>query len=336
MSDLPELYVIGGSNSLMRGGWVHHLTSMVTLKYKVVNKSVGAATSLMGIYRLMTEDIPSNATIIWEYSLNEQNHFRHGQSVKSLIYHCEWFLELCARRGIRVLPVLFRNLSEMAVGSPTQWRHALGEMLTERGLTAFDLETPLKLRCSREGKPVAEFYADEAHYRLGTGFPFWIASRVVQLLEGARVPQRSLALAGRDLGMARPNGAVSRTYENSVVRTETFNLDQPLVWEISGQLLGCFLMAATSGRSVSIMVDDVQIGIYSTQSPEGAKQPSRLLKHLVLWQNPNDRQAVVGSVRMCLTDQRVRPIVQNQFSWHASNTLGPVEAIIGLLIETQS
>ncbi|ULB12054.1 hypothetical protein ORIO_19755 (plasmid) [Cereibacter azotoformans] len=54
--DAPPIVVIGGSNSLLRDGWVSWLTKLHPRPDQVVNLSIGAATTAMGLFRLLTAD----------------------------------------------------------------------------------------------------------------------------------------------------------------------------------------------------------------------------------------------------------------------------------------
>ncbi len=61
-------YICGGSNSVRRGGWVHHFDVPSD------NISIGASTSIMGAYRVMfCRDVAPGDTVIWEYALNDAN-----------------------------------------------------------------------------------------------------------------------------------------------------------------------------------------------------------------------------------------------------------------------
>lgn len=70
---------------------------------------------------MLRGEVPDGSTIIWEYALNESNHLNFGQSIESLAYHFDWFLELCRRRRIKVLPLIFWTRPEH-LGRPENYR----------------------------------------------------------------------------------------------------------------------------------------------------------------------------------------------------------------------
>ena len=104
--------VIGGSNSVMREGWYRwfRIYARDRMDLQVINFSIGAASSLMSVYRILADDIRGrNVTIVWEYAINEDVCVRHRDDIYSPTLvgrNVRRFLTLCARRNIKVLPLL--------------------------------------------------------------------------------------------------------------------------------------------------------------------------------------------------------------------------------------
>ncbi|CAM3457027.1 hypothetical protein PANO111632_19445 [Paracoccus nototheniae] len=333
--DANTVYIVGGSNSLLTGGWSHQLADLAGPGLRVVNLSVGAATTLIGIYRLLAQEVPDGAVIVWEYALNEQNHFCHGQSAETLERHLDWFLELCARRSIKVVPLVCWNRAEMDQLDPGAYRRGLDQVLRTRGLQALDLHAGLIAYAGRKGLPVADFYSDNAHYRLGTGFPRWIAALVHHGLKTARVPLPQAAFQGLSLVLALPDRPADGVFSNRVLQAETFGLDQPLRIAARGRLLCCYLIATTSAGAIEVKADNARVGVYSAQSIKGPGQPERLMKHLVLWSGAGDCRQVQGQIVLRRAGWMTSPQVQNLFAWQRRSGEGPAEAILGVLIETR-
>ena len=66
------VYISGGSNSVLRGGWVEYFVPPEGCT--VENLSVGTAPSIMGYYRLISDaKLKVGDTFIWEYALNDSN-----------------------------------------------------------------------------------------------------------------------------------------------------------------------------------------------------------------------------------------------------------------------
>lgn len=154
MMALSEFYIIGGSNCMLADSWVRQLPQIQTDAPRIRNLAVGAATSLIGIYRLLNGEVPDGATVVWEYAINEANHHLAGQSVETLLYHLDWFLHLSAQRGIRVLPLVFWNLDEQTATAPNAYRAALMAHLTRRGLQAVDFGPLLSAHARKTGLKV--------------------------------------------------------------------------------------------------------------------------------------------------------------------------------------
>lgn len=91
------VYISGGSNSIMKGGWTEYFVPPDGCTVK--NISVGASPSIMGYYRLVSDTkLKAGDTFIWEYALNDSNHLndktRHYNEnlilsfVERIIRHC--------------------------------------------------------------------------------------------------------------------------------------------------------------------------------------------------------------------------------------------------------
>lgn len=328
---MQSVYVIGGSNSLLRDGWVDQLVKLAP-EFEVVNRSIGAATSLIGIYRILQNEVPDGATVVWEYALNEHNHFQSGQSIESLIYHLDWFLELCARRSIAVLPLVFWNRDEMADTSPAEYRDALRSCLSRQGLEQIDMKPILRQFSVRREKPIERLYENRAHYRIGSGVPRRIATAVKNRIGEARIPTGVPALQGRSLSIHRPDGLPDEHFSNRVLQTELYALDGPIQIKASGTPLCCFLMSGDAGRPITVAADGAPIDDFSTRFPPGKTKLTRLMKHLVLWSKEADRRVMRQGMTISRSSaDQVR--VQNAFVPPAPKMEGEREKYIGILVE---
>lgn len=308
---MVDLHIVGGSNSLMNKGWTAHL-SQVWPGQEVRNASVGAATSLMGIFRMLRGDVPPGATVVWEYALNESNHFRAGQSLESLLHHLDWFMEIARRKSIRVLPLVLWTRAEQVSGKRNAYRKALHERLSGYGFTSVDAWEPLQDLARKEGSDIAEHFEGNMHYASESPFQPIIAEMVRNQIGTAAVPQPVERLSAMDLMLGAPDGA-GVDFANSVLRAKVHPLDRDLVVRASGRLLASFVIAAMDAGAVTLN----GIGSYSLQRPSGGPVQMRLLKHLVHWQVADDMAVVDGALSI---SGRVDgdPTVQNTFDWRGS------------------
>lgn len=330
---MQDLYIIGGSNSLLKEGWTAQLVKLEP-ELRVTNLSIGAATSLIGIYRILAGEIPDGATVVWEYALNEQNHFTAGQSIESLIYHLDWFLELCARRGIAVLPLIFWNREEMFDKAPVEYRQALRSCLQHRGLKMIDMKPIARQFSQVRERPIQSFYQDRMHYRIGGGMPRRIATAVRNRLSEAAVPMRHADFAQRGLSLHHPDRKPDEAFANRILMADLYPTHEGLTFDVTGHLLCCFLMSGDGGRALTVSADGVFTGRYSTRCPKTEGRQMRLMKHLVLWRNKDNMPIVERQVRMTHDDHAGAEVeVQNVFVAPDAEQFGQPEKIIAILIE---
>ncbi|MBU2957068.1 hypothetical protein Q4511_04960 [Paracoccus sp. 1_MG-2023] len=330
---MQTVHIIGGSNSLLRDGWAPQFAQLAQDR-QVVNLSLGAATSLIGIFRILRDEVPDGATVIWEYALNEQNHFTGGQSVESLIHHLHWFLELCARRDISVLPLIFWNRDEMSDGSATEYRDALRACLRGRGLKPIDMKPMLRQFAQNRDRTIDELYQDRMHYRIGSGVPRRIATAARNRLDEACVPTARPELNGLDLTLHRPEGEPDEHFANRIVKADLYAVDHELEFRADGRLLCCFIMSGDAGRPVIVGTEDAIVGHYSTRCPPGKGNLSRLMKHLVLWKTEGDIHQIGGRARLRRSGAECLEVeVQNMFAPPAHDATGQPEKVMSILVE---
>lgn len=211
---VPSIVILGGSNSLLTDGWVDRLKAIHPNSDGILNLSIGAATTAMGLYRLLScTELPEDPVIVWEYALNESNYFTRLRSSAAMLHHLEWLLELCARRSYRVLPLIMHNRSEAGANEDNAYRRRLAETLAAHRLIPLDLR-----QFWREGfshLDTSTLYKDEPHYSTATGFLPAVADAVMAQADRARVPDGAARtrqrFADRDLKLVCPDGAGERS-----------------------------------------------------------------------------------------------------------------------------
>lgn len=150
------LFIVGGSNSIFRDGWVAKLPG-------ARNLSVGANTTLCGIFRCLLDDGPKGGdTIIWEYGVNEIVHGRALYAAETILRNLEHFLRLAHCRDWKVLPLMLIPRDEERDGLPAYYHSAL-QLFRHYGLTVVDANAAFRQKL---GRIPAAFYKDPVHYRL--------------------------------------------------------------------------------------------------------------------------------------------------------------------------
>ena len=336
----PASFVIlGGSNSLLTNGWVDKLKQIHPEPERIVNLSIGAATSAMGIYRLLTcTELPENPVILWEYSLNEANYVLNRQSPAVLSYHLEWLLEICARRGYRVLPVLLYNKAEATGAEKNPYRNALRQTLEGHRLTQVDAQRLWRERFAH--LDADRLYKENPHYSTETDFLATLADEVIEAGSSARVPARDPDLrqefSGRDLQVVLPDIPASGTFTNRLLNCGLFPFRSDLPFSTAGRLLACYLIATRAEPAILFQSSAGERGPYSTQISPKEGGPLKQLKHLLLWSPKEPPLEVRGSLTLCPQAMNGRkPLVQHTMSWNppAKDGAPGIGGLIGLLME---
>lgn len=182
--------VIGGSNSVMREGWYKwfKIYARDRMNLQVINFSIGAASSLISVYRILADDIRGrNVTIIWEYAINEDVCVRHRGDIYSpamVERNVARFLTLCARRNIKVLPLL---LPTQRMWKNEDWRltKIIETVFKRFGTKPFRYDRLLAKRVA--DLPDTPIFLDTLHFEPGP-ISKMIASSVLKRMHHAEVP----------------------------------------------------------------------------------------------------------------------------------------------------
>lgn len=214
------LFVVGGSNSVFRDGWACKIGD-------ARNLSVGATTTLCGIYRCLQPDGPkAGDTIIWEYGVNEIVHSRKLYGTEVILRNLEHFLRLANQRNWKVVPLMLVPQLEEREGMPAYYQLAL-DLFRHYGLSVVDVSAAFRRSF---GKVPCDYYTDPVHYRRDDDVAGQIGRMVQEALRFAARPSDAMPLRARgELGQIEFKEA-SR-FTNSIMSVPltslpaTFNMD---------------------------------------------------------------------------------------------------------------
>ncbi|NPD21294.1 sulfotransferase family protein [Alterinioella nitratireducens] len=331
-----QAIVLGGSNSMIANGWINRLRRDFSRLIDIQNLSVGACTSAMALYRYLSlQGRPAGVPVIWEYGINEYNHFEGGQSLDSLILHVEWLLQICIREDRPFLPVMMYNRSQLTP-EPDAYARAIRDLFARYGLEVLDCTRLLQI-VARGAPELGRWYSDGAHYDTASVFPERLAEHVLMALERARVPTcpeaRAARFNGRDLALASPDGADTAHFENSVLSCDFTPFDKIGEIDLPGRPLAAFLITSGTGPKIRFDRDDARFGPVSTQVRHGAGIPPRQLRQLVF----PDGFGTAGPgtpLRVEIDDSDAAPVVQNMFCWQTPAEEAHANGLVALLCET--
>ena len=225
-------YIFGGSNSIFRDGWVAKFSELIG--QPVHNRSVGATTTLSGIFRFLMPgeaDQPREGDyVLWEYALNEVNHVSYGYRHEMILKNVEHFMTLCRDRGCKFIPIIMTPRWQENSVPRDPYYEKLMELFNNYGISPFDVSKEWR-RSSGKIMP-AFLYENNSHYARNPGLMNFIASGVANLIETSRIPNsiQSLYTAGRSVCLIE--GLEKGFFKNSLMRVPTIPL--PLSLELKG------------------------------------------------------------------------------------------------------
>lgn len=310
--------VLGGSNSMMQGGWVNLLRTEYGALVQPENRSIGACTSAMALYRLLAmENRRPGMPIVWEYGVNEYNHMTGGQSLDSLLHHVEWLLQLAIREARPFVPVIMRNRVQAEMAEPDDYVAAMTDLFRRYGLDPIDCNRLLHV-LARGDVDLSQWYGDPAHYSVRSEFPRRLAETVALSLGGARVPQsppgRTERFAASRLVLLHPETRPDR-FDNSMVQCDFARFrDKPSVRVGTARPLAAIIVTSGSGPNIRLTDGEGgQIGRFATQVAHGEGIPAQQLRQLVLAPGDEGLHIPGGILHIGPDASGERPQVQNMF-----------------------
>ncbi|MDI7862104.1 hypothetical protein MRS76_09055 [Rhizobiaceae bacterium n13] len=340
-----RIAILGGSNSLLKSGWVDCLTARYAEGVDVQNLSIGASTSAMGIFRYLSAlDRSDDRILVWEYSLNEENYFRRGQSLQSILFHAEWILHLCAREKRKLLAVLLYNRREEEKGILSAYRDALRTLFERYSIEVVDAQELLYAIAGTDKPDLDFWYKESAHYSVETSFMPILAEAVFHGLAVARCPAVAATdherFDGRDLALCYPSGDKGVPFRNRILTCTRYPIIDDVIIPAQGKLLACILVTSNNAEAALVIADDRQKGPYSTQVPGGPSAPKFLLKHIILWDSFDDmltarHEVKIVDARRALGLKRMgKPIRQSTFCWDGAKDAVREDSVVAVIVET--
>lgn len=175
-----KIVAIGGSNTLLKGGYLSSLAELMPAA-TIVNRGIGATNCAMGLYRLMTCDaLAKGDVVLWEYALNDSLDRR----VRDERYHLkiiEHTIRHVARKGAYILPLIFAHHVDDKAVVPTPYRAMLHHLCAAYGLTVIDIPTEARTVFKVPHLPSSDF-RDKSHYLPNGRVVRYAARRIMETL----------------------------------------------------------------------------------------------------------------------------------------------------------
>ncbi len=332
--------VLGGSNSMIAGGWVNILRRDFHRLVDITNLSVGACTSAMALYRFLNfEDRAEKIPIIWEYGLNEFNHLQGGQALESLLYHLEWLIQLCIREDRPFLPVLMCSRTQLGLTNDP-YKAAILDLFARYGIWVIDCSRLLRVVAC--GDPnLGRWYSDDAHYDTNLDFPARLAEHVVfaldDILPPIQIPERAQHFDQLSLVLVKPSGTPTLNFNNSVLSCDFVPFEDAVEVPVSGLPLAAFVITSGTGPKITFKCEQTDVGPFSTQVNYGAGIPARQLRQLVFDDPDADMTSGPNSVmRVHIDDSEGDPIIQTMFCWKPASPDSHKNGLVSVLCEVET
>lgn len=189
MTPTPDIYVVGGSNSILAGGWLHQFRALCEPDRPVVSRAVGASSSLMGAFRtIMSGGVPPGSTLIWEYALNDALFIDHeDHAPDTLLRWVEYTLRYCARHDVAFIALILTPRHREQAARPFEDTLELTALFERYGVLALDAAQGYREASGQASLPHSLFLGNN-HYAPDGPLPTYIAETLCGMLDRARAP----------------------------------------------------------------------------------------------------------------------------------------------------
>jgi hypothetical protein len=244
-----SIFIFGGSNSLRRGGWTTRLNEMHPQK-EILNKSIGAATTLLALFRLLSSDETgpkAGDTVVWEYALNDANHVHRGYNKEIALKNVERFIYECQIKELKVCAAIFTHRTDEIAESRNSYYEELKDIFHASGVEFFDVSELWRTAHSVSKVP-SSMYLDESHYSDNPELMDFICHAATGAIEKARVPK--LAAQGEPAGRVTLKLCKSdEFYQNSLVKVPVAPYRTALKIDVEGTIIGVVSLAHPNTKS---------------------------------------------------------------------------------------
>lgn len=232
----------GGCSFLRNEGWTARLSERLA-EGTVVNRSIGASTTLMAMFRLLTqaEDAPKPGdTVIWEYALNEAAHCAKGYDAEIAHRNLLRFIAECARRDLKLVAAIFTTRADELAEERSPYYDRLLATLRANGVACFDVSTAW--RAAKGVRHMARsLYSNPNHYGDDAELNTFITDGVLAAMAAAAVPVLQDATHQRRLAVQLFDGTT--LFQNSLMSLPVAPNPSTMVMNADAVVIGVVALA---------------------------------------------------------------------------------------------
>lgn len=173
------IYLLGGSSTIMSGGWADSFATGVIRRYPVRNLAIGAGNTLMSLIRLTQEvSLTSEDIVVWANPVRDVMCLSAGgYQDTGLLRYTEELIRHVGNSGARFIPLLLDSLMrDMDVRQPA-YKQALLRILSHYGLDWIDVTAEFALETGMPRVPIA-FFDATGHIVAGSEMVHFVADLV--------------------------------------------------------------------------------------------------------------------------------------------------------------
>lgn len=264
------IYISGGSNSLIKDGWVAKFRERLPEELEVENISIGAAPSHMGTFRcLHTIDLKPGDVVLWEYGVNDANHIdARGYTNRELRKALEWTIRHCHDRQVKFGAIIFQPRDREMQQQMTPYRKMLHRICDRYGVDYFDVPLAFLEQHPNKKRIPPRYFRDNAHYHTLDDLMDLIADGAVKVLENARVPGEALE---NDTGELRIyssfEGGELEEFSSKAITLQTWRPGPDgltTTFEGDGRIVGLVITSTPMGGVFDLRVGDQQMRLCAT------------------------------------------------------------------------
>jgi hypothetical protein len=341
---MKRVLIFGGSNSIIKDGWSSSFREKMNGKYEVKNLSVGGCTTVVGLFRLISEEIFfEDDVIIWEYGVNEFNHYYYPpvrHKISTILYYVEHFVNYCIRKKLKLVPVIMSNRGQENMKSDDNYKSSLKDLFSSYGLSALDVNMELR-RCFGVLSLPDSAYRDGAHIMPGTDYVNRIADMVCYAVDIAEVPGKVAsdplyAISGKSVAIV-DQFSVPETgrFKNSIIDVGFYSLDVPMRCDAPGRLLAAIILTAYEAGGLELAIEGNVVARISTQPMSEPGAPRVMMKQLCIEELLGERLDCEGkSIELRRPSEFADFLIDQTYAPHPVDA-GPMarDSIVALLFE---
>ncbi|ABV92586.1 hypothetical protein Dshi_0841 [Dinoroseobacter shibae DFL 12 = DSM 16493] len=188
------IYILGGSSTVMSGGWADSFATQMVRGQAVRNLAIGAGNTLMSLVRLTEEvTLAPGDTVVWASAIRDvmclsKGGYRDG----GLLRYTEELIRHVGASGARFVPLLMDSIARDLDVRQAPYKAALLDLLHHYGLDWVDVTAEFIRETGMMRVPLS-FFDSTGHIIAGSEMSLFIADLAAEAVRSAGGHVRDIA-----------------------------------------------------------------------------------------------------------------------------------------------